>query len=223
MNLIYHSFLRENYKDIDWERELNLEKKIRFMSFLCNGFEPEPIDPKLPVLVKYGELRSFRNQIFHSNIEDALKSICVIEDGFYYNYDMKDMKPESLPISRIFLDKNHVLSAKTTVDDVISLIVGSMKPKFKSLVDRFIFKTQGESVPTEPKKEIHIFCPKNKLHLPGIGCKIVWENGVPVDPISLNSVPFMRIGVHFEELAHHEKDLLGIILEECEEVRQQAP
>jgi len=88
--------------------------------------------------------------------------------------------------------------------------------------DRLVLNTQEESVPTEPKKEIHIFCPMNKIHLSGIRCKIVWENGVPVDPISLSSVSFMRVGVHFEELAHHEKDLLDIILEECEELREQA-
>ena len=56
--------------------------------------------------------------------------------------------------------------------------------------DRLVFNTQEESVPTEPKKEIHIFCPMNKIHLSGIGCKIVWENGVPVDPIrGLKSEP----------------------------------
>ena len=89
--------------------------------------------------------------------------------------------------------------------------------------DRLVLKTQEESVQTEPKKEIDIFCPKNKAHLSGIRCAIMWENGVPVDPDSLSSVSFMRVGIHFEELAHHERDLLGIILEECEERSEQAP
>ena len=89
--------------------------------------------------------------------------------------------------------------------------------------DRLIFNPREENVPTEPKKRIDVFCPKNKAHMSGIRCKIVWENGVPVNPTSLSFVPFMRIGVHFEELTPHQRDLFEIFLEECEELREQAP
>lgn len=162
VNLIYHSFLMESYRDIDWQRDLNLEKKIRFMFFLCNGFEPEHIGPKLPVLAKYRELSSFRNKIFHSKIEDDLKSVCIIEDGFYYNYEMKDMDPESLVANKIFLNKDHVLHAKKAVDDVISLIVGNMKPKFKSLVARFIFREVGLPFWKDSEGTVHLGYLKRK-------------------------------------------------------------
>ena len=140
VNLIYHSFLRENYRDLDWEKGLDLEKKIRFMFLLCNGFKSQHIDPKSKILEKFKNLKNYRNQVFHSKIEDVLKSVCIIEDGFYYTYDMKEVNPESFAANKINLRKDHVLIAKRIVDEVVSLILSKMDSGSKSLVERFILK-----------------------------------------------------------------------------------
>ena len=140
VNLIYHSFLRENYRNLDLEKGLDLEKKIRFMLPLCNGFKSEHIDLESEILKKFKSLKNYRNQIFHSKIEDVLKSVCIIEDGFYYNYDMKEQNPELFPANKINLRKDHVLSAKKIVDEIVSLILSKMDSDSKSLVRRFILK-----------------------------------------------------------------------------------
>ena len=65
--------------------------------------------------------------------------------------------------------------------------------------ERLIFNPREENVPTEPKKRIDVFCPKNKVYLSGIRCKIVWENGVPVNP-KPNLSPFSFLPCEIDDV-----------------------
>lgn len=145
INLIYHAFLLDEFRDQDfnWEKRLDIDQKIRLMSSLCQGFKNEQIDTNSTIYKNFIRLKKYRNQIFHSKIEDSLKQICLVESGFLYTCDMdlnKGNKEQSFPAHKLYLTRENVITVKSIVDNMIYKIVEKMEDKYKLLVDKFLLK-----------------------------------------------------------------------------------
>ena len=143
VNLIYHAFLRDELreKEFNLEQRFDLEQKLRLMFSLCLGFKKEEAVPKLASMEDFKQLKNYRNQIFHSKIEDALKDVGLVEHGFLYRCDMKRDRSDFLPSEKAELTADDVLKVKNTVDKIVNETLEKMEYQYRELVENFILKS----------------------------------------------------------------------------------
>jgi hypothetical protein len=141
INLVFHAFLKKRFRDRDFgtEQRFDLEQKLRLMPVLCKGFK---IDNDLPTVVLSGlkKLKNYRNSLFHSKVEDSLKSLCFVEDGFAYNYDMDEYKDRFLPAHKIKLTIGDVVEVNQVVDDIVNYILESMNQDTRNTTETYILQ-----------------------------------------------------------------------------------
>lgn len=140
INIVFHSFLKKNLRDSDLniEQRFDIEQKLKLMTALCNGFIQESTDSTADMYSKFLKLKKYRNSIFHSKVEDSLKSIVFVEDGFLYNCDVSKYKEQFLPSQKTMLSANDVIEVKNIVDGIIGLILNSMSDDTRLLTDKYI-------------------------------------------------------------------------------------
>lgn len=142
INIIYHSFLKREYKKLDiYQRLPDLDLKLRLMPALCDGFDNDKTEISAKNLDNFRKLKNYRNHIFHSKIEDSLKKVAFVEDGFFYLCDMDNNKNEFFPSHKMYLEKKDVINVKFIVDEIIDEIVSLMNDKFSKLVKKFILES----------------------------------------------------------------------------------
>jgi hypothetical protein len=139
INLAFHSFLKPRFRDkaLRTDQRLDLEQKLKFMPFLCKGFNEDSELP-LTVLSGFTTLKNYRNSLFHSKVEDSLKSLCFVEDGLFYNYDMDAHKGRFLTSYKFKLTVKDVVEVKTTVDEIVNNIMGSMSQDTRIVTEAYI-------------------------------------------------------------------------------------
>ncbi len=139
LNLVFHAFLKKDLrnKDLNIDQRLDLEQKLQLMSSLCNGFkENRNLSPT--ILQEFKMLKRYRNILFHSKVEDSLKSLCFFEDGFLYDYDMEAYKDSFLPTQKIKLTGQDVIEVKRVVDNIVDSILNSMNQQTRMLTEKYI-------------------------------------------------------------------------------------
>lgn len=143
INIIFHSFLKKNLRDRDLniEQRLDIEQKLKLMPVLCYGFIQESTDSIADMYSKFLELKKYRNSIFHSKVEDSLKTIAFIEDGFLYACDVNKYKEHFLPAQKMMLTVKDVIEVKNIVDGIIKLILNSMTDDTRLLTEKYILKS----------------------------------------------------------------------------------
>lgn len=141
VNLVFHAFLKKTYRDKDLrtEQRFDLEQKLRFMPSLCNGFN-ENMELSSTILSEFKLLKNYRNSLFHSKVEESLKSLCFVEGGFFYNYDMDNYKERFLSSHKIKLTLKDVVDVKNMVDAIINSILELMNHDTKMVTETYIFK-----------------------------------------------------------------------------------
>jgi len=141
VNLVFHAFLKNNFRDeeLRTNQRLDLEQKLRFMPSLCNGFNENSESPS-PNISGFKKLKKYRNSLFHSNIEDSLKSLCFVEDGFVYTYDMDRYKDRFLPAHKINLTIKDVIEVKSIVDEIVNSILESMNQATRKVTEAYILE-----------------------------------------------------------------------------------
>ncbi|MFZ5796797.1 MAG: hypothetical protein ACOY3O_00060 [Thermodesulfobacteriota bacterium] len=149
INLVFHAFLKKRFRENEFrtEQRFDLEQKLRLMSVLCEGFD-ENRELPTAVLSGFKKLRNYRNGLFHSKIEDSLKGLCFVEDGFVYTYDMDEYKDRFLPAHKIKLTVSDVKEVNKLVDDIVNFILESMNQDTRNTTETYILK--------EPKIPIKI-------------------------------------------------------------------
>jgi len=140
INILFHAFLKSHLRDRDLniEQRLDFEQKLRLMPSLCEGFSGDAFSATSEIYSRFKELKRFRNSIFHSKIEDSLKFLCFIEDGFIYQYDMDKHKEQFLPSRKIYLSRDDVIKVKELIIEMINCILNCMNPKQKELSEKYI-------------------------------------------------------------------------------------
>ena len=125
INIVFHSFLKKNLRDnsLNIEQRFDIEQKLKLMTSLCNGFIHNSVNSTDNIYAKFLKLKKYRNTIFHSKVEDSLKSLGFVEDGFLYNCDTSKYKEEFLSTQKITLSANDVIEVKNIVDDIIGMIL----------------------------------------------------------------------------------------------------
>lgn len=141
INIIYHSFLKREYENLNLYQRLDLDLKLRLMPSLCDGFENDKTEISAKYLDNFIKSKNYRNHIFHSKIEDSLKQVAFVEGGFFYLCDMDKNKNEFFPSHKMYLEKKDVLNVKSIVDKIIDEIVSLMNDKFSKLVKEFILRS----------------------------------------------------------------------------------
>lgn len=141
VNIVFHAFLKNKFRDKEFriDQRFDLEQKLRLMSVLCDGFN-ENSELPADILTGFKKLKNYRNSLFHSKVEDSLKSLCFVEDGFLYNYDMDRYKERFLPAQKIKLTTADVTEANDLVDEIINYILESMHQDTRNITEKYILK-----------------------------------------------------------------------------------
>ena len=141
VNLVFHVFLRNNFRDKDFniEQRFDLEQKLRLMTSLCNGFKENSCFSSA-ILSKFKTLKKYRNSLFHSKVEESLKSLVFVEDGFVYTYDMDRHKDGFSSLLKPNMTVNDVFEVKNIVDEIVESILDLMKEDTKIQVQEYILK-----------------------------------------------------------------------------------
>jgi len=143
LNILLHSFLKKNLRasGLKIEERFDIEQKLKLLPVLCEGFLHEHYNAPSALYSKFRKLTDYRNSMFHSKIEEALRNLVFIEDGFIYNCDMSRYKEQFLPVQKINLSADDVSTVKNIVDEIINLILNSMTTEVRHLTDEFIMKS----------------------------------------------------------------------------------
>lgn len=141
VNIVFHAFLRSRFRDKDFatEKRLDLEQKLRFMPSLCSGFK-ECGDAPCILHPQFKKLKNYRNSVFHSSIEDSLKLLGFIEDGFMYHHQVDTQKRRFLPAYKMELAMQDVIDVKNIVDEMIADILESMNDDTRVVTETYIMK-----------------------------------------------------------------------------------
>ncbi|MBL6994742.1 hypothetical protein [Desulfobacula sp.] len=138
INILFHRFVKKNIDDLDMERGLDLEQKIRLMPYLCEGFKNDVGQSISDIYEDFIRLKDYRNKLFHSKVEDSLCSIMDYYKGFFYNYHMDEYRTQFLPSNKAKLTMDSVLQVKSLVDGIIDNIINAMDEKAKDYTKKYI-------------------------------------------------------------------------------------
>ena len=141
INLVFHTFLKKRFRDKEFrtDQRFDLEQKLRLMSVLCDGFN-ENVEMDTDVLSGFKKLKNYRNSLFHSKVEDSLKGLCFVEDGFVYTYDIDEYKDHFLPAHKIKLTVSDAIEVKKLVDDIVNYVLESMNQPTRNIAETYILK-----------------------------------------------------------------------------------
>lgn len=139
INIVFHAFLKKNFRnrDLNIEERFDIEQKLKLMPALCSGFKEEYAGATSEIYSDFLKLKKYRNSIFHSKVEDSLKSLIFIEDGFVYNVFL-DKKEQLLPFLKFKLTESDVLEVKRIVDEIINVVLTLMTESTKDLTKKYI-------------------------------------------------------------------------------------
>jgi hypothetical protein len=142
INLVFHSFLKKDFRDsnLNIEKRFDIEQKLKLMPALCHGFKPEYLDSPLAVFDNFRKLKDHRNTVFHAKIEESLRNLGFIEDGFLYGCDVSKYQDAFIPVQKNMLTAASVLEVKKIVDDIIQLIMNAMQDDTRLLTEEHILK-----------------------------------------------------------------------------------
>jgi hypothetical protein len=143
INIVFHAFLKRDLrdKDLNIEQRFDIEQKLRLMPALCSGFKEEYVGATSEIYSNFLKLKKYRNSIFHSKVEESLKSFVFIEDGFMYNVDLSKYKDQFLPSQKIKLADVDVIEVQRIVDEIIAMVLNSMTESNKELTEKYILKS----------------------------------------------------------------------------------
>lgn len=141
VNLVFHVFLKNSFRDKDFniEERFDLEQKLRFMTSICNGFE-ENSALSSTILSKFKTLKKYRNSLFHSKVEESLKSLVFVEDGFVYNCNLDEYKDRFFSPLKSKMTVNDVVEVKSIVNEIVDSILRLMNQDTKTQTEDYILK-----------------------------------------------------------------------------------
>lgn len=142
INLIFHAFLKNNVKvsGLNVEKRFDIEQKFKLLPLLCEGFVQEQFSASSELYSKFTKLKDYRNSIFHSKIEEALKSLVMLKDGIVYSRNVDKYIDTFLPAQRLDLTADHVVTVKNIVDEIIMMILNSMTKEMRLMTEKYILK-----------------------------------------------------------------------------------
>jgi hypothetical protein len=173
VNLVFHAFLKKKFRDKDFniDQRFDLEQKLRFMTSICEGFNQNSDLPSTS-LSGFKMLKNYRNSLFHSKVEESLKSLCFVEDGFVYTYDMDAYKDRFLPSHKINLTAKDVIEVKGIVDEIVGSILKSMNQDARMRTETYILKEPHIPFVVSETGDLVLGRIDEQFHEPGItnGC-----------------------------------------------------
>jgi hypothetical protein len=143
INIVFHYFLKKNLRDshLNIEKRFDIEQKLKLLPVLCDGFLQEGYNVDSDVFSNFRKLSDYRNSIFHSKVENSLKSLNFFEDGFLYTCDVSKSTRQFLPNPKMNLSASDVIKVQNIVDETITLILSSMKDEAKKLTRKYILNS----------------------------------------------------------------------------------
>jgi len=109
------------------------------MTSLCNGFK-ENSCLSSAILSKFKTLKKYRNSLFHSKVEESLKSLVFVEDGFVYTYNVDKHKDRFFSLLKPNMTVSDVIEVKNIVDEIVDSILNLMDKDTKMQTQEYILK-----------------------------------------------------------------------------------
>jgi hypothetical protein len=141
INLIYFGFLNpeHSHQQIQLERRLDIEMKFNLLPSLCSGFNESPFANDDALLKRFREIKTYRNNQFHSGLKSMVKHVSVMEDNFSYNI-ARPIK-STFPQEKIKLEDHHVIYVRDTVKRIIDKVLKSASEQNLEVIEKFLMKT----------------------------------------------------------------------------------
>lgn len=133
LNLIYKLYIKEELLDERIYGTINrhqIDVKLRMIPTYCDGFKVDQIDKEDIRFKNYHRLVNLRNDFVHANFIKSEEIPMIKEDGFEFVFS----KYQDATIPKDFgeISIEHVDTAKKYIDDVIQLVLESMKQIYKN-------------------------------------------------------------------------------------------
>jgi hypothetical protein len=84
--------------------------------------------------------RTQRPRKTHSKIEESLRNLGFVEDGFLYGCDVSKYQESFIPVQKNMLTADSVLEVKNIVDEIIHLVLKTMLDDTKLLTEKYILQ-----------------------------------------------------------------------------------
>jgi hypothetical protein len=127
LNLVYDFFLKPELKSERLKEKLAREQidiKLRLLPLYCYGFKEKIINSEDERYKNYVRLVNLRNDFVHANLVKASEKYVVQEDEHLFIIENDD--DSLIPTNINSLELKHVEIAKTTITEIIDLVLESM-------------------------------------------------------------------------------------------------
>lgn len=139
MNIVYELYLKVELRVGRIKEKIGREQidvKLVMMPIYCEGFKTKTIDQTDERFKNYLRLVNLRNDYVHANLIKSLERYLIEEDGYTFIIENEDNL--DIPSNINQLEYDHVQKAKAYIDDVVELVIESMKPQTKKTFEKII-------------------------------------------------------------------------------------
>ena len=134
MNLLYELYLNSALRDDRISDRLSREQidiKVRLAPIYCECFSRQSFDHTTEVFKRFHSLVNRRNDFVHANLTTPMKRPLVSEDDMTFLVETSTRDRYGLPVSPSDLTTNDIANAKTIIDDIVTQIIDSMRPRYR--------------------------------------------------------------------------------------------
>lgn len=145
LNILYELYLHPELREDRIFARIGREQidiKLRMAPIYCDGFKVETINHEDSRFKNYLRLINLRNDYVHANLIKRLERYVHKEDDFTFIIENEDNS--DIPTNFNELQLEHVELAKKYIDEVIELVLESMKTKTKREFKDIIFEAEIE-------------------------------------------------------------------------------
>jgi len=134
LNLLYELYLKPELRDDRIYDRLSREQidlKVRLAPLYCSCFRTELIDHRTDAFKRFQAVVNLRNDFIHANFTQPMRRpIAIYEENiFVIEQDARDKY--GFPRGIAGLQPRDLTAIKETIDEVIQLLLGAMKPRFR--------------------------------------------------------------------------------------------
>jgi hypothetical protein len=133
LNLIYELYLKPSLRDERIYSRLlreQIDVKLRLAPVYCLCFKDEVIDHRTEPFQRLQYIADLRNDFIHANITKPMRIPVVKEDKYYFDAVNEFTGKYGLPRSVVELDIQHIKFVQQTIDDMVEIVIGAMKPHY---------------------------------------------------------------------------------------------
>ena len=134
LNLIYELYVKYELRDDRIYERLSREQidiKVRLAPLYCACFSEKVIDHNSEAFKRFHSIVNLRNDFIHANLTKPMRRAVVEEDNYSFIVESTRRDKYGLPKSITDLSYDDLERVRKSIDEMTSLLVGTMTPRFR--------------------------------------------------------------------------------------------